>query len=160
MKALDEMTMQELYERLRSGATFTVECTKGIDDLELWLEAGMRVALKGPASNNGDLIKLTVDASDHDTYNDTLATANYFDKNQRPVLTAKQAGYYPANHVDTVYVEPTIKVGELFREIPEASAGFALEFRKSGEANYVQWLEDQLREARETMAKTTVGGEA
>jgi hypothetical protein len=126
----------------------TVKFTKGANDLESYVEPGMRatitsVSWDGEGKNESEAVfKLRVDFSKFDEENKQFETHCYFDKNHNPVLSAREAGQYEVQ--DTLYLSPdfetyfTMEIDSPFRE----------EFVKSGSNDtYVKFLEDRLTAA-------------
>ena len=121
---------------------------KGANDLESYVEPGMRATITSVSwEHNGTnecdaVFKLHVDFSKFDEENKQFETHCYFDKNQNPVLSAREAGQYEVQ--DTLYLSPdfetyfTMEVDSPFRE----------DFAKSGSTGtYVKFLEDRLTAA-------------
>lgn len=131
-------------ESVRAGAQPVITFSEGVLDFEGYLAPGMRARIVA-AREDGELIQLHLDLSEFEAFNQGFETANYYDPQGNPTLTARQAGYYPKDHQDHFIVDSTLGV-DTFGCIDD-EAGIALydEYRRCGSGKlYVQWLEEQL----------------
>lgn len=145
------MNNPDLYSRyIDSVITFK----KGCEDLESYCEAGMKakiiaITLTRLEKNESDLVyKVNIDYSQFDDFNKSFETANYFDKNGRPNLTAREAGLY--NVQDTLYLgSDNIWPWTTYFEVEHNSVSNRMFDRYSRrtsdtELSYLKWLETQL----------------
>lgn len=144
------MDMREFSRMVKNGIHPVVTFLDAIEDKEGYLEKGMRGRVTGAIVDGDDLVTLTVDLTEFDEYNKAFESKGYFDKNRNPVLTAREAGYYKP--VDTVYFDADEEMNG-FMEIESAEAlAIHQEYLSSGSLKpYVQWLEEALLGARNTI---------
>lgn len=84
-----------LAQMLSQGIKPVVTFKSGIDDKEGYPSANMRARIIGISSSDpDDLFKLTFDYDGFEGINIPLEPSNYWDKNKKPCLTCKEAGYY------------------------------------------------------------------
>ena len=145
------MDNPDLYYRyLNSIITFK----KGCEDLESYCEAGMKAKITGIVlermeEKEADLVyKITLDYSQFDDYNKNFETANYYDNNGNPTLTAREAGFY---HIqDTLYLgSDNIWPWSNYFDVEHDSTSNRMFERYSRrtmdtDLTYLKWLETQL----------------
>ena len=113
------MNILELRKRVRRGETIIVEFNKGIEDFESSIDNGMRaVVSRIDNSDSYDCAKVYFDLKPFELYNDGFAQFNYYDKNDVPVLSAKEAGEYPEDGIETIYFDENTDITE-FVEIDQ-----------------------------------------
>ena len=122
----------------------TIEFKKGIEDIEDYPETHMRANVIGLHESHSDpeIVKVTFDYEPHERYNAAFETANYYDKNQNPTLTAKEAGFYSAISTNHMMLESLDDMMSLFDEGPKKA--LYSEFLTSEPASYIHWLEDKV----------------
>ncbi len=144
-------TWSEIIEAVKNGAAVVLEMAKGIDEQESYLEKGMRcriVSVTGEHDHDG-VACLNVDMAPFRELNQRLESPNYFDASRIPCLTATQAGQYPADHSETIYVDVEGSIEALAQVIPDANTAvynrYLTEKGASGiQISYIKWLEDEL----------------
>lgn len=137
------MTGKELAQLVSDGIRPVVTFTAPILDKEGYLEAGMRGRLVAVSNEHDDMFKLHVDLSEFDDFNRQFESANYYDKDGVPRLTARESGFYKAPK-DEIYVDNNEDVDFCVVEEPNRLALYEL-YRKAGDnLTYVQWLEDRI----------------
>lgn len=137
------MNGKELASLLTDGIRPVVTFQQPIQDMEGYLEAGMRGRLMAVSNQRDDMFQLHVDLTEFDDFNKQFESANYYDKSGVACLTARQSGYYkePKEHF---YVGNDQEVDFL---VIEEGGRLSLhqEFVKGGAGKtYVQWLEDRV----------------
>lgn len=139
------MNALKLKQMLTAGP-LAVEFKKRVEDFEGYAEAGMRAHLKALNHRDDDEVSLEFDYSAFDEHNKLLESANYYDKNQQPTLTAREAGYYTGG--DDFYVTTEQDTDLIFTVLSDSQSALIQEFTASNAGSYVQWLEQQLLAAR------------
>lgn len=137
------MNGKELALLVADGIRPVVTFQKPIEDMEGYLEAGMRGRLVASNEQRGGRFEIYVDLTEFDNFNKQFESANYYDKSGVPCLTARQAGNYKEPK-ENFYVDSDQEVNFL---VVEEGGRLALhqEFVKScAKSTYVQWLEDRV----------------
>lgn len=125
-------TMRELIAAVETAKSTgsplpVVEFTKRIDDMESYLDHGMKARVVNvvfedafPDDEGGDLYKVFFNFAEFDDYNASFEQANWYDKNGDPVLTAAQAGCKPSDGLESVYMmEYPDKYGDYFNIVAD-----------------------------------------
>ena len=113
------MTINELRKRVRRGDTVIVEFTKEIENYETCIDEGMRaIVVKVDNTDGYECSKIHFDLKPFDEYNSGFAQSNYYDNKGIPCLSAKEAGQYPEDGVETCYFADTVDIIE-FIEIEQ-----------------------------------------
>lgn len=125
-----------------------------INEYEHFFEEGMKAKVIGYTFKDSlrfphdILFTLHLDLTPFEEHNDSLLKNDFFDKDKRPVLTAKEAGYYEnepdlyvsfdatKNNIDGFYNMFTIK--------DETNDLYKVWKSKNTETPYVSWLEQEL----------------
>ncbi|MBI6882713.1 hypothetical protein [Pseudomonas putida] len=139
------MDASKLKQLLATGPLL-IEFQEQADDLEGYAYCGMRAHLIDVALQADDVATIKVSYKAFDEYNKSFEKATYYDENRKPVLTAREAGYYELE--DEYYVSSKDDLTAYFSVLSDSVLGLWAEFIASGQENYVSWLEDQLRAAR------------
>ena len=149
MSDFSKMTIAELAQ---SGACpLEVEFKPGVEDLEGYPEGGMRAEVLRVVPDGNEVFRVSVSYEQFEAFNHTLETANFYDNEGRPRLTASQAGYY--RQLEDLYVMADDLCSTFFTPLDKARLALLDEFSESGsEESYVQWLEGQLVRARKETA--------
>jgi hypothetical protein len=140
-------TFRQLYNIFVNGAMFDLECREKIEDLESYPDKGTRLTVYGMRDDKDDVLALQVSYHKYDDYNTAFEKANYFDKEGRPCLTARDAGFY--NVKDTLYVMATDNPNDYFISLDALSNVFInryIDEKRDGET-YVAFLERLLHTA-------------
>lgn len=142
------MNFKELAELVKSGVKPVVTMGKKIDDHETYAEPGMRGRLVGAQmESHDDVIKLFVDYSEFDEFNKGFESANYFNREQVPCLTAREAGYY--NPQDHIYVDTNRSIEGVMEVVEGEALSLFAEYNASSKAvSYTQWLETEVLKLR------------
>lgn len=129
-----------------------VQFTKEAEDFECYAEANMRARIVSVDVSDGSkyvdpncrLIKIIVDYSEFDEYNQRLESSNYYNKYGIACLNAREAGQYQSQ--ETLYAGWYVEFPpELyFKLVDEKVNRLAEAFRVSGAKNYIEWLESQI----------------
>lgn len=138
---------QAVQAGLRPVITFR---DPGVADLEAYPEANIRARIIGVAQLSDELVRLTFDFTEFDEYNKAFESANYFDDNRVPRLTARQKGKYKLQDTYTFGANESAK--RYFTVQEDAATQLMAEFRATGrfETTYVDWLEEQVLALRST----------
>lgn len=136
------MNGRELSQMVQDGIHPVVFFKKDIADQEGYLENGMRGRIIGSKPGHDGCCVFIVDLGDFDTFNRNFESNKYYDKNQVPCLTAREAGFYKQQ--EQVWVDVSAEIQSFEVENTERLALY-LRFKsdRSGDT-YVQWLEDAL----------------
>lgn len=138
-------TIADLLSYLRTGAHPVVTFKKAIEDKESYAEPGMRAqVVRAESTGDDDVVRIKFDYEPFAAHNAVLESANYFDKEGRAVLTARQAGHYAPQ--EDLYFD----LSEALADLLEVESGAAIEVYKRYLADpqgksYVQWLESRLQ---------------
>jgi hypothetical protein len=113
------MNIRELKRRIRRGERIVVEFTRDIEDFESCIDQGMLAMIT--RVDNSDIYgcaKVHFDLNPFDSHNDRYAQRNYYDKYGSASLSAKEAGMYPKNGIETIYFDEGLDISE-FIEIDQ-----------------------------------------
>jgi len=116
------MNIRELKRRIGRGERIVVEFTRDIEDFESCIDQGMlAVIIRVDNSDIYGCAKVHFDLNLFDSHNDRYARHNYYDENGSACLTAKEAGMYPKNGIETVYFDEGLDISEFIEieGIPE-----------------------------------------
>lgn len=129
---------------MKSRGSVTIEFVPGVEDLECYPETGMRATLVSITEDGDkDLVKLHVNYEDFDEFNTAFESRNYFDREGKPVLTAREAGYYHED--ETIYVMGSDKVDKWLRIIDDGATALYAAFRLEAPGiSYTRWLENKI----------------
>lgn len=140
-------TFKQLANLFINGATIEAECRKKCEDLEAYVDGGMRLTIIGMVEDHDGVIKLQISYEKYEEHNKAFEKRNYYDKQGVPCLNAREAGYYTVK--DTLYVMETDDPNEYFISVSDTSNRWLrayLERRNEGET-YVAFLERWLEDA-------------
>ena len=117
---------------------------ESILDLESYVEPKMRGRIVSSQIKHDDCVEIVVDFTEFDEFNEQFETANYFDKDHNPSMTARQAGFYNMTN-EKLFFMIDQDLDESFEiESDGRVALFEKYVRECDSKTYVQWLEDQL----------------
>jgi len=132
-------------KNLVGSSNRVVRFTSKIEEQEAYAEAGMHARLVSATLDaQMNLVVYVFDYSEFDALNQALESHDYFDKDGKPTLTAREAGHYSSR--ETCYCYPEEETP--FELVDPAHQKFAQEFAQSGSTNYMEWLEQALIAAR------------
>jgi hypothetical protein len=135
-----------LKAHVEDGRPLAIEFTKGVGDLEGYAEPGMRAHLVDYLPSRDDVVELRVNYQIFEEFNRGLEKANYYDKDGKPTLTARDAGFY--NVTETYYVMATDDPAKYFSAIDPA-LGLLQEWQNTDrQKSYVSFLEEQVASLR------------
>ena len=139
----------KLFELVKNGLRPQITFMPDCENLESYPEAGMKARVLEVIPDDDDIYRVKVDFEPFAEHNKAFESANYFDKNGKPTLTAHQAGYYKP--VDVFYLTPN--EGPEYLTIDDAKGVELFErFSKSGyPGTHIQWLEEQLVAAEQKL---------
>jgi hypothetical protein len=142
------MTAAELVKMIGSGLRPVVTFSEGVLDKEGYAEAKMRARIVGASADSDGMVKLKFSFVEFADFNLPFESANYYDKNHRPVLTAREAGFYKDE--DVYYFDKDEKIKDVMSLESDRRLDVYMSYQSSGEerggASYIQWLEDRLLE--------------
>lgn len=155
------MRYDEFLRVVEAGGRPTVECGPAIDDAEGYLEAGMRARVVD-ATISHDHVSLRLDAGPFDDHNRRFETANYFDAQDRCVLSARDAGHYPEGGIVRVYLSPPgdgtglgdRDLASLFTIVEDGASPLYARFLATGEPSYTACLEALLLRPEDSIEAT------
>ena len=140
------MKMRDLITMLQSGKEVDVEFVKGVEDLECYPETGMRATITGVIPKHDDVLELRVSYLKYDDFNIKFESSNYYDSNQQPVLTAREAGYYSLKESIFVMADDDV---EKYMTLLTPNEMFDTWNASLKEVSYVAWLENRVRQLEE-----------
>lgn len=142
----NNLTYSDLRQLHANGGKLVVEFLPPIVDCESYAEAGMRAEIVAVAPRDEDDVqRITFSFENFEDFNKPFESANYFDKKQAPVLTAREAGYYNPVEVYYFMASETIKA---FKFVDDKSLALLNKYKASAESasmSYVAWLEKQIQ---------------
>lgn len=152
---MDAAAMRDLVQ---SGIHPVVEFLSEIEHQEGYAEKGMRGRLISAGEDFG-MVVLTVDVGEFADFNRSLESANHYDKDGVPRLTAREAGMYPESGHERVYLASDQASGidesfdesfdEVFRVLDAEALALYQEYQRLGsELSYIAWLEQQVLKLR------------
>jgi len=111
-----------LRGKLALGQKITVEFLPGVADLECYAETGMRAVIVSCRDVDNDVFRMGFDFRPFDAHNAALESANYYDKNGIPSLTARESGFYnPTTPEEHIYFDADRGTLEYFKLIENDS---------------------------------------
>jgi len=122
-----------------------VQFNKGINKVEADPDPGMRAILKSISLDEEGCYKILLDFSQHEEFNRPLGKTNYYDKDHQPTETWFQMSYYER---DKAKYELYVMGDDDVMDLVETSALWG-EFLKTGQMDYVAWLENELLTLRD-----------
>lgn len=138
------MKANQLHEMVQHGSSIVVTFKKAILDQENYIEPKMRGRIISSLIKHDDCIEMIVDFTEFDEFNKQFESANYYDKDQNPTLTARQANFYNMTN-EKMYFMINQDVGESLEIEQNARIKLFEKFTSEHSSKtYVQWLEDQL----------------
>lgn len=137
---MDGKTLRQL---VTDGVHPVVTFTAAVLDKESYLEAGMRGRLVATSAGRNDMFKLYIDLSEFEDFNRQFESANYYDKNGVPRLTAREAGFY-TGPAEEIYVGEDEEVDFCEIEEPHRLRLYEEYLKAAAKVTYVQWLEDRI----------------
>ena len=128
----------------------TIQFEEKAEDLECYPEKNMRakvlsVKLSNPSPDPHNVVyAVKVDYTDFDDFNRQFETANYYDKNQKPTLNARDAGYYTP--VETLYLSDEVYGlwNEIFKIVGDKANKLVETYNaEAPNMSYIEWLESK-----------------
>lgn len=137
-------TIKDLVAAVAASAPVAVEFGPGIDEYESYAEPGMRGLIVSARLINPDLAQLYVDFEAFAQHNRALESANYYDQEGRPRLTAREAGQYsPQDTPYPLYLAPNAPLQGVLTLLDAARAELLARYLAAGSGSTcVRWLED------------------
>jgi hypothetical protein len=129
-----------------------VQFTSKIEEMEAYPEGGMRARIKSIRNrdtNSSDLHNhlyvIKFDYTDFDEFNAALEHSNYYDKKGNACLTAREANMYEQQE-EIYFGSPELwPFEDYFTLLDERQNSLIVRFKESGAANYIEWLENQVK---------------
>lgn len=141
------LKIKDIQQLLAAGAPVAVEFTKGIEDSEAYPEPGMRAYAVGFVLHEHDVCAVRFDFAPFDEHNKAFEQSNYYDREGKPCLTAREAGQYKPQ--DDLYLTPDDDMDTKFTLVPTERLALFVEYGKAPvRGTYVSWLEAQVLELR------------
>lgn len=84
--------MTKLIDELHNLIGRDIEFTDEAGEWDGYEEEGMRATVTGVRENH-DMVYLDIDYTKFDEYNKAYESANYYDKDNHPTRTAREAGF-------------------------------------------------------------------
>lgn len=136
-------TIKDFLEILTAGARPVVEFRGGIDQKESYAQPNMRARILGVQNRRDDIIEIIFDFEEFTQHNTPLESTGYYDKDRKPTLTARQAGYYHPQ--EGLYFDETEVVADVFVVVDDAQVALFNRYKEAGATmSYVAWLEAQV----------------
>lgn len=139
------MTNKEIYSIFKKGVSLILECTVGINDLEVDPDSGMRGKLVNiqvmDEGDAGEYLCFIIDFGMFEDLNKTYAKFNYYDSNHLPCESWFQQHWYESTkHKVEIYTEYSDDIFNLV--LNDIQQKF---LESKSDMTYVVWLEDQVR---------------
>lgn len=133
-----------------------VEFGSKIEECESYLEPGMWGRILSITYTGDECYRFKIKIDEFDPHNIPLETTNYYDKDGKPTLSARQAGHYQAE--DDYYLPNPEDWDEYFVILAEGedfSALLAEYIADPGTSrSYTHWLERKVLELKSTIAQS------
>lgn len=146
------MKIEDLVAQLSKGQKPVICFAKGIEDLEIYAEPGMRARVTGGRVRRNQIATLDVDYSEFEDFNKPLENADWWFSDHkaremgRPHGTARETGHYKPQ--DSIDVMANDDVSQYATVVETPALALFLEFTAAGESSYVGWLEQQVLASR------------
>ena len=98
-------TTSDLFHHVEAGNQPVVTFLPGIEDYESCIDRGMMGRIVGVTVKHGEFYCMRIALGEFEAYNDERAQRNYYDGDGNPNWTAKEAGQYPSDGVETIYMD-------------------------------------------------------
>lgn len=132
----------ELAKLIENGAKPVVQFGPDVGDKESYADTGMRARAISVQKDDGE-IHVTFDFAEFDDFNLPFEQSNYFDKAGKPVLTAREAGFYKPQ--DSLYFDQDENVETCLQPVNDERTGLYLKYlADTKDDTYVNWLETQV----------------
>lgn len=147
-------TFKQLANLMINGATIEAECRSKCEDLESYVDGGMRLTVIGITEDHDDVIKLQVSYEKYEEHNKAFEKRNYYDKNGVPCLNAREAGYYTVK--DTLYVMATDDPNDYFISLSDSANKWIVSYLRNRhkDETYVAFLERMLDNTVDALNET------
>ena len=148
MTATTTMMNALIGKTIRFGANIE-ECESYAEEGIMAVVTGMIHNLDDPTDPSSAFYKIKVDFEPFDAVNRAFETGGWYIGNTKNTGTCREAHMY--NSEDTIYMgekqinDPQM---DMFTVVGEGVSGLMDRFIKSGEKNYVMWLEQQVIAAK------------
>lgn len=104
----------ELFDLILNGERPVVKFLKGAEDFETCIDRGMYGRIVGVEHKQDDFYLLRVDLNEFESHNDDCMQRNYYDDDGNPTLTSKEAGQYPKDGIETIYLDYDREIAPYF----------------------------------------------
>lgn len=105
-KPMRPMRIEEIQEMFLTGKPVIVEFNKIIEEYESCIDNGMKARIASISEpDEYQTVKISFDLSGFEEYNDLRMKANYYDKYGAAVLTAKEAGCWPKDGIESIWFD-------------------------------------------------------
>jgi hypothetical protein len=138
-------THNQLLQMVKAGFKPTITFTAACEELESYADPGMKaLVISGVEQVQDDILKILVDYTPFDAHNQAIELPNYYDKDQQPTLTARQANFYRPQ--EDFYLDLSGKGAAMFTIDGEDRRELYRQYeaQTAGKIQYLTWLEDQI----------------
>ncbi len=145
------MNVINLRDKVKYGYNPTVRFTKKIEDSGAYFEQNMKARLVEIQDEHTNMCAFVFDIASFKQYNQALETADYYDENGEPCLTATQSNNAP-NKVEDIYFMYEDDVADWF-DIVDDDTSVLFNHYKCNPAGktYTQWLEERVLKLEESV---------
>lgn len=140
-------TAEDFAREVIAGYRPTIQFKAGVEELESYPEANMRARVLSAEIQRDNVVLLQVSYAEYEDYNAQFESANYYDSNMVPRLTARQRNFYKV--VEDIYLHAPDGIEEFFSVVEDN--GLFKEYREEVEKipasrrqSYISWLEKEL----------------
>lgn len=155
------MKTRELVAMLQQGIHPVIQFTSPITEFDDGLEQGMLGVVESVFEKDGFAV-FSINCKPYFEHNLPLFTHTFLNRSTGEYnATAVESGFYPKNHVVTVYegVEPEDNIKN-FCLYPEVESALHKQYRAENTAmDYVQWLENKVLERQTLNSAVPQGNE-
>jgi len=137
---------KDVAEAVRNGQRIHVELTGEASNQEGCLEPGMRGILVAYKEEGDEVLSFSIDLSSYDAHNRPLETAQWTSPKGDGLVTAREAGHYPVDGVESLWVGESAHISELVRLLDADALSLYQEYLATPRiGSYSQWLEGRVR---------------
>ena len=139
-----KLKVEDLYLNIKEGKRPIIKFNEGVYQ---WLvdsaDPLMTARILNAEITDKELIKFSIDFKEFESYNRSVATFDWRDKEGKYTLTWFDSGYYPKDGKDDLYLPKNLKVDEVFEFIKDTTL-FNEYLLTNKKTSYLEWLEDEL----------------
>lgn len=138
-------THNQLLQMVKAGLKPQITFTTACEELESYADPGMKaIVISAVEQNHDEILKIMVDYAPFDAHNQALELPNYYDEDQQPTLTARQANSYRPQ--EDLYLDLSGKGDAMFTIDGEDRRELYQQYeaQTARKIQYITWLEDQV----------------